>query len=508
MNARYPDATADDLERDCTCIICREEMRPWQAPNLAPLAVQAVQRAVRAPMDERQRPKKLPCGHILHFGCLRSWLERQQVCPTCRASVLGPAQPRTGPNEAAPGPGQPNHRPDAAQMPPQAQAGNGQPPNPPILRARTFALGPLRLTLAAGEGRPVQDLLRFAARNHQQRAVDPRIVEAMGTTHPPGTNGEGMAISEHLDIVQRRIMREINSLNYAQNQLATVRALQGEFARLRIGQSNAARMPLDQEPIPNPIAAQAAFSTAMAPNLNHNAGMNARTWSAQAPPTSHEPGPIFGNQASHQHVFGAHSQSPVLTAGNPGLPAGLALPDGWTLLPLQRVMASTSGTEGYGQYDEVEPVAILQQSAPEPMPSSAEQHNRAASIANNHSAPTSEASRLASSSFNRSDAASPVTAPTSTPFHNDDRTSIASNADMSDLPNWSNAVDPPSSVTRAFRTESQPNEQSQGESHGSRDASESSGASGSTAQDADTPIDSKGKARAVTVEDLPEDPVD
>ena len=27
-------------------------------------------------------PKKLPCGHIFHFQCLRSWLERQQSCPT------------------------------------------------------------------------------------------------------------------------------------------------------------------------------------------------------------------------------------------------------------------------------------------------------------------------------------------------------------------------------------------------------------------------------------------
>lgn len=29
MNARYPDATAEDLERENTCIVCREEMQPW-----------------------------------------------------------------------------------------------------------------------------------------------------------------------------------------------------------------------------------------------------------------------------------------------------------------------------------------------------------------------------------------------------------------------------------------------------------------------------------------------
>lgn len=38
--------------------------------------------------DQRSRPKKLPCGHVLHFACLRSWLERQQRCPTCRRTVL------------------------------------------------------------------------------------------------------------------------------------------------------------------------------------------------------------------------------------------------------------------------------------------------------------------------------------------------------------------------------------------------------------------------------------
>ena len=28
--------------------------------------------------------KKLPCGHIFHKSCLRSWFQRQQTCPTCR----------------------------------------------------------------------------------------------------------------------------------------------------------------------------------------------------------------------------------------------------------------------------------------------------------------------------------------------------------------------------------------------------------------------------------------
>eukprot|EP00240_Pyramimonas_obovata_P005544 CAMPEP_0118938990 /NCGR_PEP_ID=MMETSP1169-20130426/27654_1 /TAXON_ID=36882 /ORGANISM="Pyramimonas obovata, Strain CCMP722" /LENGTH=323 /DNA_ID=CAMNT_0006883141 /DNA_START=213 /DNA_END=1181 /DNA_ORIENTATION=+ len=52
MNERFPEATAEELERsDAICIICREEMTSG---------------------------KKLGCGHIFHTQCLRSWLERQQ----------------------------------------------------------------------------------------------------------------------------------------------------------------------------------------------------------------------------------------------------------------------------------------------------------------------------------------------------------------------------------------------------------------------------------------------
>lgn len=80
MNIRYPDATEEEVARETTCIICREDM-----------IVQNRDAAVEHPQPERMRPKKLPCGHVLHFGCLRSWLERQQRCPTCRRPVLDTA---------------------------------------------------------------------------------------------------------------------------------------------------------------------------------------------------------------------------------------------------------------------------------------------------------------------------------------------------------------------------------------------------------------------------------
>ncbi|KAH7335976.1 hypothetical protein B0J17DRAFT_60485 [Rhizoctonia solani] len=73
MDSRYPDALPAEMEAlgDRTCIICREEMVSRGAAGVG---------AVTG--GPNTTPKKLPCGHIFHFHCLRSWLERQQSCPT------------------------------------------------------------------------------------------------------------------------------------------------------------------------------------------------------------------------------------------------------------------------------------------------------------------------------------------------------------------------------------------------------------------------------------------
>lgn len=86
MDQRYPDATEEEMTAmsDRTCIICREEMilrgrrtdTGQEAPGPQPQAPAA---SAEGP---NTTPKKLPCGHIFHFYCLRSWLERQQSCPT------------------------------------------------------------------------------------------------------------------------------------------------------------------------------------------------------------------------------------------------------------------------------------------------------------------------------------------------------------------------------------------------------------------------------------------
>ncbi|XP_053284285.1 E3 ubiquitin-protein ligase synoviolin [Pleuronectes platessa] len=92
MNTLYPDATPEDLlASDNVCIICREEMVTGA--------------------------KKLPCNHIFHSSCLRSWFQRQQTCPTCRMDVL-----RASNNNQTPAP---------AQAPPPAPAAPANAPAAP-----------------------------------------------------------------------------------------------------------------------------------------------------------------------------------------------------------------------------------------------------------------------------------------------------------------------------------------------------------------------------------------
>eukprot|EP00933_Yihiella_yeosuensis_P031734 TRINITY_DN2532_c0_g1_i1.p1 TRINITY_DN2532_c0_g1~~TRINITY_DN2532_c0_g1_i1.p1 ORF type:complete len:395 (+),score=115.47 TRINITY_DN2532_c0_g1_i1:98-1186(+) len=63
MDLRFPDATDEEIDENEHCVICRDSL------------------------FDGSKPKKLPCGHIFHIDCLRSWLVMQQVCPTCRAEI-------------------------------------------------------------------------------------------------------------------------------------------------------------------------------------------------------------------------------------------------------------------------------------------------------------------------------------------------------------------------------------------------------------------------------------
>uniref|UniRef100_A0A3Q1IAH7 Autocrine motility factor receptor a n=1 Tax=Anabas testudineus TaxID=64144 RepID=A0A3Q1IAH7_ANATE len=61
METRFSVASADEVAaNDDDCAIC------WDAMSSA---------------------RKLPCGHLFHSSCLRSWLEQDTSCPTCRLSL-------------------------------------------------------------------------------------------------------------------------------------------------------------------------------------------------------------------------------------------------------------------------------------------------------------------------------------------------------------------------------------------------------------------------------------
>ncbi|XP_012946175.1 E3 ubiquitin-protein ligase AMFR [Aplysia californica] len=61
MEAKFPMATQEDLEHNADdCAICWEKM---------------------------ESARKLPCGHLFHNSCLRSWLEQDTSCPTCRTAL-------------------------------------------------------------------------------------------------------------------------------------------------------------------------------------------------------------------------------------------------------------------------------------------------------------------------------------------------------------------------------------------------------------------------------------
>eukprot|EP00914_Ancora_sagittata_P007003 GHVO01013889.1.p1 GENE.GHVO01013889.1~~GHVO01013889.1.p1 ORF type:complete len:564 (-),score=67.35 GHVO01013889.1:435-2126(-) len=66
IETKFADATAEDLARDDTCVICRDALILGNC-------------------------KRLACSHVFHVECLKSWFVQQQVCPTCRADVLNPA---------------------------------------------------------------------------------------------------------------------------------------------------------------------------------------------------------------------------------------------------------------------------------------------------------------------------------------------------------------------------------------------------------------------------------
>ena len=315
MNEKYPDATSEELGRESTCIICREDMRLPQADDnpagAAPGQAAGAPQPPR-PTDERLRPKKLPCGHILHLACLRSWLERQQVCPICRRSVLVTTQiPQNGTT------GNANQQQGQHPNPDQNQRQQIQ------NRIRRINLGPFNLQFGVFQDDQWQNMLRMLdpRQQPQQQPQQQQQQQQHGPAQVPSgmqrnanslVRSSSASIQNQLRGIEQQVMQEIRSLGLVQQQLSNVLALQGELARLRIAnsrlQSGAAGSSVDQTVL---------HQAHQFPQASFNPGFNpASAWTA-----------------------GQQQQRTAMGAGHPDLPSGLVLPQGWTALPLQRLGA-------------------------------------------------------------------------------------------------------------------------------------------------------------------------
>ncbi|KAG8526892.1 uncharacterized protein KY384_008321 [Bacidia gigantensis] len=314
MNARYPDATSEQISREDCCIICREDMKAWpqQRQGVAERDHRHDGSTQTLHLDERLRPKKLPCGHVLHFACLRSWLERQQNCPTCRAPVLVPqqtaVQPQTVPNGAVRGPGQPNTPPvpingrDAGQARMPAQ--------------NVFQFGPFRIAFGA------RNIMNGAAQG-DQAFLNPGVNagNVPGMQPVPGQTRSAEQAQPRtfasfspagpliqLQHIEQQLVRDITSLRLQADQLLVVRALQAELTRLRM------------------LPSQATGSAPVSSNTN-------------VPRTSVTPSP-WRHSTPNGPAFASDPTAPAIGSGHEHLPSGVILPEGWTVLPMERVAGS------------------------------------------------------------------------------------------------------------------------------------------------------------------------
>jgi E3 ubiquitin-protein ligase synoviolin len=403
MNKLYEDATVEDIQREDTCIICREEMRPWsvtnpQPPLAAPGAIPPARPATT--VNERSRPKKLPCGHILHLGCLKSWLERQQMCPTCRRSVVvDPQQAQRdaaniNPAGGAAQPALPGQQDGAGAPPPAANRGAGR-------GMRMLNLGPVRIGFGQAN---LQDLAQGlgGAQPGQENAAGggPRVYglelgiprRLQPQPQQPAQGGANSSTSstlqDHLQQVEQQIVAEIRSLQITQQELQLVQLLQAELARLRLIQSGQAD------------SLTANFQMPQMPQLGPLPGRHA---------------PVVTMPVPQMQRHGARSNAAAIPAGSADLPPGVTIPEGWSLLPLQRFDGLTG----------VPPAASVPIQRP---------------AANAAAAPTATTSLMGVSPM--TGISNNILTPTPTPTTNPENHSQASSVDSSDT----NAIHTPPSI--------------------------------------------------------------
>jgi E3 ubiquitin-protein ligase synoviolin len=555
MNA-YPDATAEELGRENTCIICREEMRPWDPSDSGQV--------------ERTRPKKLPCGHILHYGCLKSWLERQQVCPTCRRSVVVNASQQGAPAAQGNGmvfrfglnlPGGAQNQPPPANVAaPAPQGGQGQAP-PPVAAGgndqnqqprgnagvRMFNFGPIRLGFAQGGAQDIQEMARRLGLPNEQPAglpPPPQLPPPAATqSAPPGQFRSGRpvfdAANSSLENIQGelanisvRVQHDIELLRNTQAEMHTLNLLVQELNRIRrhgdiLDLVNQQR--LQQETMAAAAGAQAGGPAQVLPQP---------TPTVQLPPNA--PFPAFGPfpQVQPFAPFGARQGPPnlmtrhtaadgaaAIPAGSADLPEGVSLPPGWSLLPLQRMggqqQAAAGAVNGQppqnGMPPASQPLSRSNGTDPQRPPST----NAVVDEAISTVTPSTQATTEQVNAGSRS-GLSPVTIPGSDltvprPTEDESISALYAQPDATStagLPNWGGSAQlfamqrtaTPTAGPSESVTTSQASSGLQSSNGGARTespavAEEHTAAAGQNGADGDSVDNGKGKSRAVTVEE-------
>jgi E3 ubiquitin-protein ligase synoviolin len=500
---RYPDATQEELTREDTCIICREEMRPWDPEN-NPGAM------------DRIRPKKLPCGHILHLGCLKSWLERQQVCPTCRSPVTLNENTRAAQNRAAGlgiqiGRG---GRPVERQQPgnPFGQQNGGAQPEQRPAPPRVFNLGPFRVGFGAN-GQQVRELAQQfgmpQAAPNQQGPAPPTpgagTPTVTGHTAPatPLPTGDHLQNAGNLLLqADQLIQRELQSALMAHQEVQTLQLLQAELQRLRQRHQNPDQAQNPQtHPIPPPILP-------LAQSLLHQPYPVPLQMQMQMPmPTNFPqfPGIPPRNPSPLMARHGAPPNAVPIPSGSSELPEGVVIPPGWSLLPLQRLDGSQASTQHSPQVGPqaamADNISVAQSPFAARQPSPIGSRNQETQPAENASVPTSTEQR-------------PLQFPTQLTRAVDPPQVVAPSPR---LPNWGGSAQLFGSNSRLDQNEHGPQSELQTEANSSQSAPaevipQSSpaaehtpqGSSPSHSEDDEEPESSslKGKAKAVTVEDV------
>lgn len=372
MNERYPDATAEEVAREEVCIICREEMVSIQPAAGAPEEGAPQPAAGTQRVPERLRPKKLPCGHILHFSCLMSWLARQQNCPTCRRPVILTAAARAreaaaaNANNAGNGAGGLNMfanghpgRPAGNQAPGQPGAqGDGLP------RARVFQFGPFRFGFGAARGGDLFNNLHQQI--HQGNAplqpaanVNPQgarqIGFGFGFGRRPVVTPQGLPQQGHPQQGQPQFVNP--SLDDTEAQLQQIE--QQITEQIRSVRRNAERLRLVR-------SVQRDLQQTLQELSGLHPGMP--SLATQAPGTL----PQAGALGSNLRQFVAGPESSTLTSGDSRLPEGLTLPPGWTLVPLEPAEQAGQHTpQGANPTPTVDPTNVHSSQASQPPVTSA-----------------------------------------------------------------------------------------------------------------------------------------